>query len=82
MYPNRFYGGFIQRRVCSIYFFVFFIIIALPAQSNTDSLFSVLRAKSLTEEQKLDLYYHIAKDYNQSNNDSAGHYAVLGLELE
>jgi len=81
MKPIRFKSR-LNRNVRSL--IVVFVLVfcgILPAQSNTDSLFSVLRAKSLTEEQKLDLYYQIAKDYNQSNNDSAGYYAALGLEL-
>lgn len=70
-----------MSRFYLIFLFGFFIAGFLPAQSHTDSLLNILRTKNPDEEQKMNIYYEIAKNYNKDSNDSAGYYANLGLQI-
>ena len=81
MNPNRFKRRLNQNVGYLIVVFVLAFYGILSAQSNTDSLLTILRSKKLKEEQKLELFSLIAKEYNKTGNDSADYYAKSALRL-
>jgi len=65
------------------YLIIVFVFINgfLSAQTNTDSLLMILRTTNQNEEQRLEMYSLIAKEYNKTGNDSADYYAKSALKL-